>query len=98
MKHLLRNLWIVALILCCNFQQVSAQQLPPIPTDQDVRIGKLDNGLTYYIRKNSLPANRADFYIAQKVGSYKKRTTSAVLPTSWNTCVSTERLTSPESP
>lgn len=51
MKHLLRNLWIVALILCCNFQQVSAQQLPPIPIDQDVRIGKLDNGLTYYIRK-----------------------------------------------
>ena len=68
MKHLLRNLWIAALIVCCNFQQVSAQQLPPIPIDQDVRIGKLDNGLTYYIRKNSLPANRADFYIAQKVG------------------------------
>ena len=67
MKHLLRNLWIAALIVCCNFQQVSAQQLPPIPIDQDVRIGKLDNGLTYYIRKNSLPANRADFYIAQKV-------------------------------
>lgn len=51
MKHLLRNLWIAALIVCCNFQQVSAQQLPPIPIDQDVRIGKLDNGLTYYIRK-----------------------------------------------
>ena len=72
MKHLLRNLWIVALILCCNFQQVSAQQLPPIPIDQDVRIGKLDNGLTYYIRKNSLPANRPDFYIAQKVGSIQE--------------------------
>ena len=72
MKHLLRNLWIVALIACCNFQQVFAQQLPPIPIDQDVRIGKLDNGLTYYIRKNSLPANRADFYIAQKVGSIQE--------------------------
>lgn len=72
MKHLLRNLWIAALIVCCNFQQVSAQQLPPIPIDQDVRIGKLDNGLTYYIRKNSLPANRADFYIAQKVGSIQE--------------------------
>ena len=72
MKHLLRNLWIVALIVCCNFQQVFAQQLPPIPIDKDVRIGKLDNGLTYYIRKNSLPANRADFYIAQKVGSIQE--------------------------
>jgi zinc protease len=53
MKHLLRGLWIVALILCCNFQQVFAQQMPPIPVDKNVRIGKLDNGLTYYIRKNS---------------------------------------------
>lgn len=46
--------------------------MPPIPIDKNVRIGKLDNGLTYYIRKNSLPANRADFYIAQKVGSIQE--------------------------
>lgn len=46
--------------------------MPPIPVDKNVRIGKLDNGLTYYIRKNSLPANRADFYIAQKVGSIQE--------------------------
>ncbi len=26
------------------------QQMPPIPVDPNVRIGKLDNGLTYYIR------------------------------------------------
>ena len=46
--------------------------MPPIPVDKNVRIGKLDNGLTYYIRKNSQPANRADFYIAQKVGSIQE--------------------------
>ena len=46
-----------------------AQQLPPIPTDPNVRIGKLENGLTYYIRHNELPEKRADFYIAQNVGS-----------------------------
>lgn len=45
------------------------QQMPPIPIDKDVRIGKLDNGLTYYIRKNNLPENQANFYIVQKVGS-----------------------------
>ena len=72
MKHLLRNLWIVALIVCCNFQQALAQQMPPIPVDPNVRIGKLDNGLTYYIRKNNLPVERADFYIAQKVGSIQE--------------------------
>ncbi len=43
-----------------------------IPTDPNVRIGQLDNGLTYYIRHNSLPENRADFYIAQKVGSIQE--------------------------
>ena len=39
-------------------------QLPQLPIDKDVRIGKLDNGLTYYIRHNALPENRANFYIA----------------------------------
>ena len=31
---------------------VSAQQMPAIPIDGNVRIGHLDNGLTYYIRHN----------------------------------------------
>jgi len=47
-------------------------QMPPIPVDPDVRIGKLDNGLTYYIRHNNWPENRAEFYIAQKVGSIQE--------------------------
>ena len=47
MKHLFRGLLLVAVILCCNFQQAFAQQMPPIPIDKNVRIGKLDNGLTY---------------------------------------------------
>ena len=37
--------------------------------DKNVRIGKLDNGLTYYIRHNARPEKRVEFYIAQKVGS-----------------------------
>ena len=41
----------------------------PTPLDQNVRMGKLDNGLTYMIRHNEKPAQRANFYIAQKVGS-----------------------------
>ena len=72
MKHLFRSLLVIALIVCCNFQQALAQQQPPSPGDPNVRIGKLDNGLPYYLRKNNLPANRADFYIAQKVGSIQE--------------------------
>ena len=37
--------------------------------DADVRYGVLPNGMTYYIRHNSEPKNRAEFHIAQKVGS-----------------------------
>lgn len=73
MKHLFRGLFVAAMLICCSFQQAAAQQqMPPIPIDPNVRIGQLSNGLTYYIRKNALPADRADFYIAQKVGSIQE--------------------------
>ena len=45
------------------------QQMPVVPMDKQVKMGKLDNGLTYYIRHNEYPKNQVDFYIAQKVGS-----------------------------
>ncbi len=70
MKHLFRKLGFAVIMLCGSFQLASAQmQMPPIPVDKDVRIGHLDNGLTYYIRHNALPEHRVEFHIAQKVGS-----------------------------
>ena len=39
------------------------------PTDPAVRIGKLANGMTYYIRHNEEPKERASFYIIQNVGA-----------------------------
>ena len=63
---------IVTVIAALAFglgMMASAQQMPPIPVDQNVKIGKLDNGLTYYIRHNEEPKGQANFYIAQKVGS-----------------------------
>ena len=44
-------------------------QVPELPIDSAVIKGKLDNGLTYYIRHNETPKGQADFYIAQSVGS-----------------------------
>ncbi len=61
----------LVLLLVAGFvtmMNLSAQNMP-IPADKDVRIGKLPNGLTYYIRHNETPKGQADFYIAQKVGS-----------------------------
>jgi zinc protease len=44
-------------------------QAQPIPIDPKVRYGKLENGLTYYIRSNQKPKQRAEFFIAQNVGA-----------------------------
>ena len=41
----------------------------PIKADPNVVIGKLDNGLTYYIRKNSYPKDRVEFRLAVNAGS-----------------------------
>ena len=65
-KRLMASLALLCMAIVSMAQQ---PQMPPIPTDPNVRIGKLENGLTYYIRHNELPKDRADFYIAQKVGS-----------------------------
>ena len=67
LKRLFTTLLVLGSVVIASAQQ--QPQMPPIPTDPNVRIGKLENGLTYYIRHNELPEDRADFYIAQKVGS-----------------------------
>lgn len=40
-----------------------------LPFDKSVRYGKLANGLTYYIRKNTEPQERVYMYLVNKVGS-----------------------------
>ena len=47
----------------------SYAQYEAIPLDSAVRYGKLSNGLTYYIRHNARPEQRANFYIVQNVGA-----------------------------
>ena len=70
----LRQLFVAALMLMSTAAVMAqnAMQMPSIPVDPDVRIGKLDNGLTYYIRHNAWPEQRAEFYIAQRVGSIQE--------------------------
>ena len=40
-----------------------------LPVDPDLRIGRLENGLTYYIRHNEQPKGRAEFWLVQNTGS-----------------------------
>lgn len=57
-------LWVLFLLLLSL--TVSAQALKQ---DSSFLMGKLKNGLTYYIRHNAKEPGIADFYIAQRVGS-----------------------------
>ncbi|MBQ6378829.1 MAG: insulinase family protein [Prevotella sp.] len=66
----LRKIFVAVALLTAGL--ASAQQMPEVPVDSGVRIGKLDNGLTYYLRHNNNPEKKANFYIAQRVGSIQE--------------------------
>ena len=69
MKKLAKSMLMLLVGVLMFPAMAMAQQMPPIPVDTTVRIGKLPNGLTYYIRHNEYPKGQAEFFIAQKVGS-----------------------------
>lgn len=62
MKRFILGTLVLALGITAAAQQ-------PLPVDSAVRVGHLDNGLTYYIRHNEYPKQRAEFHIAQAVGA-----------------------------
>jgi zinc protease len=41
----------------------------PVPPDPDIKIGKLDNGITYYIKYNKKPEQRVELRLAINAGS-----------------------------
>ena len=69
--HYIHHIFSGVLLWLLFVSTITAQQPPmrPLPIDTSVHYGKLDNGLTYYIRHNALPKERADFFLAQNVGS-----------------------------
>lgn len=60
--------FVIALLMIFS-AGLFAQQMQPLPMDPKIRYGVLDNGLTYYIRHNEEPKQRAEFHIAQNVGA-----------------------------
>mgnify|MGYP001751137042 CR=1 FL=1 len=61
---------IAAFAVTSAAAQFNPQQ--PIPADKDVRTGKLENGMTYYIRHNEKPKGQADFHILHDVGAIQE--------------------------
>ncbi|MDL2313286.1 insulinase family protein, partial [Bacteroidales bacterium OttesenSCG-928-B11] len=71
----MRKLFVGILSVCfmlCGFV-LSAQDLSaPINPDPNVKIGKLENGMTYYLRANKKPENRIEFQLAVNAGSMQE--------------------------
>ena len=64
-KLILTGIAVFSMML--NIQAKENSKL--LPRDHSVRYGVLPNGITYYIKHNQKPKNRASFYIYQNVGS-----------------------------
>ncbi len=69
MKSIFKTILVLTVVMFSV--SIKAQMMPEL-TDSAVRIGKLPNGLTYYIRHNEYPKGQADFHIAQKVGAVQE--------------------------
>ena len=66
----IKNIFIALFVLFTTSATAQNEMgdMPKAPIDAAVKIGHLDNGLTYYIRKNNYPEGKVNFYIAHKVG------------------------------
>ena len=68
----MKKLIAFVMIFSCVWMTFAQKELnlnDPIKADPNVTIGKLENGLTYYIRKNSYPKDRVEFRLAVNAGS-----------------------------
>src|SRR6188768_3153850 len=71
MRSRYRRSLFITLLVTATLSLLAARQAPQetIPFDPAVRTGTLPNGLKYYVRKNSRPANRVVLRLAVKTGS-----------------------------
>jgi len=72
MKKLLIITISVLMFYPCFTQDFVYNPKAEVPMDPDVIYGKLDNGLTYYIRENGKPENRAEFYLILNAGAMQE--------------------------
>ena len=60
------------IFIAAMFAAVAAFGQTQLPNDPATKVGKLENGMTYYIRHNDQPAQRAEFYLATNVGAFQE--------------------------
>jgi len=66
----LLKLLLAATLACCSFVASAAPDpATALPIDPLVKVGKLPNGLTYYIRQNRRPEKRVELRLVVRAGS-----------------------------
>ncbi len=60
---------ITFLLLVASVAVAQVKLTDPLPISPEIKIGKLSNGLTYYIRKNSRPEKKVELRLVVKAGS-----------------------------
>jgi len=70
----MKKIFFPFIIIFLSIFSLAAQVNPqaPLELDSAVRIGKLENGMSYYIRHNEKPANRAEYYIITNIGAIQE--------------------------
>ena len=69
----MRKLIFSLVALLIGVTSLCAQDpMAPLPADPNVRVGRLENGMTYYIRHNEKPKGQASFYIYHDVGAVQE--------------------------
>lgn len=63
------KLFVLLLVLPMSIFAQDFKGDSPIPFDPTVKTGKLENGLTYYIKKNAKPENKVDLRLVINAGS-----------------------------
>jgi len=49
-----------------------ADYITKLPVDESVRVGKLENGMTYFIKNSANPKERGEFFIVHNVGAHQE--------------------------
>jgi zinc protease len=66
-KLLFKIIFFVAIIFNVNAAEIDLKKI--LPMDPKITYGKLDNGVTYYVKNNQLPKNKAYIELVIKAGS-----------------------------
>ena len=69
----MRKLFVSLVALFVGVASINAQDpTQQLPLDPEVRVGVLENGMTYYIRHNEKPKGQASFFIYHDVGAIQE--------------------------